>query len=296
MDRTAHNASLPKQGNSSTDRRRPGTAAVLALLSVAVTIACADPAGRLVLATTSSAYDTGLLTQLADAWRAEEAPPALHILVTGSGEALALGRRGDADVLLVHAPAAEAAFMTEGHGLLRLPVMSSDFVLVGPPDDPAGTGAAADVVDAFRRIAAGGAFVSRGDASGTHDRELQIWTAAGLPPGQSGTSRYTEAGQGMGETLRMTAERRGYTLSDRATFEVWRAELALVEFPFEHHLLDNPYSVIVPTGARDTADANRFARWLAGPRAQALIADFRGSAGTPLFVPVGDVREPAPDR
>jgi tungstate transport system substrate-binding protein len=294
MECTVHPASAPVQRARSVLRRRSATA-VLVLLSLACTTACADPDSRLVLATTSSAYDTGLLTRLTDVWQAEEAPPALHVMVTGSGEALALGRRGDADVLLVHAPDAEAAFMADGHGLLRLPVMSSDFIIVGPPADPAAVRSAADPADAFRRIAAGGAFMSRGDGSGTHDRELQIRRAAGLPAGQAGTDRYIEAGQGMGETLRMAAERRSYTLSDRATFEVWRDELALVEFPFEHRLLDNPYSVIVPAGARDSANASRFARWLAGPRAQALIADFRGPAGTPLFTPAGGERTPAPD-
>jgi tungstate transport system substrate-binding protein len=295
MECTAQPESTLMQRTGSVLRRR-SAAAVLVLLCAAGATACANPDGRLVLATTSSAYDTGLLTRLADVWNAEEAPPSLHVMVTGSGEALALGRRGDADVLLVHAPEAEAAFMADGLGLLRLPVMTGDFIIVGPPADPAALRGAADPADAFRRIAAGGVFVSRGDGSGTHDRELQIRTAAGLPPGQAGTGRYTEAGQGMGETLRMTAERRGYTLSDRATFEVWRDELDLVEFPFEDRLLENPYSVIVPTGARDTAHANRFARWLTGARAQALIAEFGGSAGAPLFTPVGDAREPVPDR
>jgi tungstate transport system substrate-binding protein len=275
------------------DGRRPRAAAGLALLShgvlaVVVASACGDPAGRLVLATTSSAYDSGLLPRLAEAWRAEEAPPALHVLVTGSGEALALARRGDADVLLVHAPDAEAAFMAAGHGVVRLPVMSSDFVIVGPPHDPAGVRDAAGPADAFRRIAEGGVFASRGDDSGTHHRELQVRAAAGVPPDPAGAGRVLEAGQGMGETLRMASERRAYTLSDRATFEAWREDLSLVEFPFDDPLLDNPYSVIVPAGSRDSAAARRFALWLAGPRAQAIIADFRGPGGAPLFVPAGD--------
>jgi tungstate transport system substrate-binding protein len=266
-------------------RTRVAAALLVALASVLATSACGDPAGRLVLATTSSAYDSGLLPRLAEAWRAEEAPPALHVLVTGSGEALALARRGDADVLLVHAPDAEAAFMAAGHGVLRLPVMSSDFVIVGPAHDPAGVGGAAGPVDAFRRIAEGGIFASRGDGSGTHLRELQVRAAAGLPPEPAGAGRVLEVGQGMGETLRMASERRAYTLSDRATFEAWRHGLSLVEFPFEDPLLDNPYSVIVPSGSRDSAAAGRFARWLAGPRAQAIIADFRGPGGAPLFMP-----------
>jgi tungstate transport system substrate-binding protein len=266
------------------------------LLPAAVLIlACTGGGDRIILATTSSAYDSGLLTVLGDAWDAGEAPPRLHVLVTGSGEALELGRRGDADVLLVHAPDAEIAFMAAGHGTLRLPVMRNDYVLVGPAADPAGVRLVAGPAAAFRRISDTATFISRGDDSGTHQRELQLRILSGLPvPAPRGT-RYSEAGQGMAETLRMAAERGAYTLSDRASWEVLRGGLDLVAFTFDDPLLDNPYSVIVSAASTRAAAAQRFAQWLASGRAQELIADVRNADGVPLFRPAATA-EPAAGR
>jgi tungstate transport system substrate-binding protein len=274
--------------------RHPTVAGVRAppagvLLAVLLASACAQPDGRLVLATTSSACDAGLLDHLLAAWHAEQAPPRIDVLVTGSGEALALGRRGDADVLLVHAPEAEAAFVEAGLARSREPVMRSDFVLVGPAHDPAGVRAAGDLAAAFRAIARAGTFVSRGDDSGTHQRELRIREHAGLAdPRPDRGSGYIDAGQGMAETLRMAAERRAYTLTDHATFAAWRSRLELVElveFALDDTLLHNPYSIIVPRATRDSIGAARFAAWLTGPRAQRIVADFAGPGGTPLFTP-----------
>lgn len=264
-------------------------AAVLALL---VGLGCSGAGDRLVLATTSSAYDTGLLDAIVATWAAEEAPPPLHVLVTGSGEALALGRRGDADVLLVHAPEAEAEFMAAEHGIVRIPVMSSDLLLVGPASDPAGLADAADLRDAVRRLDAAGPFVTRGDGSGTHQRELRIRRATGLAE-PIPSPRYMDAGAGMAATLRVASERVAYTLTDRGTWEISRAALQLVEFPLSDELLDNRYSVIVPRRARTADGALRFARWLAGPRGQAVIGAFRGPSGALLFVPA-DGRQDMP--
>jgi tungstate transport system substrate-binding protein len=275
-----------RQRTTSRARRRPTMKRLACVLLVAPLLACSgEPHARLILATTSSADDSGLVPHLITAWAAQQAPPAVHVLVVGSGEALTLGARGDADVLLVHAPEDERVFMENGLGALRLPVMSNAFLVVGPATDPAGVRTAADVLEAVRRIAAAGTFVSRGDDSGTHKRELHLRAAAALPVPPPRSARNLEVGQGMGEALRMASERQAYTLTDRATWEVWRARLDLVEFAFHDALLENRYSVIVPVTARDTAAAARFARWLAGPRAQAMIAAFRGRAASPLFAP-----------
>jgi tungstate transport system substrate-binding protein len=265
-------------------RLRMRAAALLVLVFAA---GCDTSPGRLVLATTSSAHDSGLLDEVADAWSREPGTATLAVLVTGSGEALALGRRGDADLLLVHAPASERAFMGAGHGLLRLPVMSNTMLLVGPADDPADVDSASDVLDAFLRIDTAGTFVSRGDDSGTHQRELGLRREAGLAD-VGAAERYLDAGSGMDATLRLASERGAYTLTDRATWEVVRPRLQLREFTLADERLHNPYSIIVPRQARDTARAARFARWLAGPLGQAVIRSVRGSDGQPLFMPAAD--------
>jgi tungstate transport system substrate-binding protein len=269
--------------------RHRGRAARLAGIAVLLTWwGCGRASERLLLATTSSAHDSGLLTEVARLWNAEEAPPMLHVVVAGSGEALALGRRGDADVLLVHAPDAERQFMDDGHGVLQLLVMTNDLLLVGPAADPADVEAAVDVLDAMRRIDAIGTFVSRGDDSGTHQRERALRRAAGLEAPLPG-GRYLDTGEGMAATLRVASERQAYTLTDRATWEVLRGGLQLIPLPAAHPLLDNPYSVIVPRRAADTASAARFARWLRGPRGQAAIRAFAAADGRPLFTPADDM-------
>jgi tungstate transport system substrate-binding protein len=267
-------------------RARQHTPAVATALLLTL-LACTGPEG-LVLATTSSADDSGLLQALSLAWQAEPGTPRLHVLVVGSGEALALGRRGDADVLLVHSPEAEARFMEAGGGLLRREVMRNRLVIVGPASDPAEVGAAADVIDAMARVARAGApFVSRGDASGTHERELELWAAASLSPQGERAAWYIDAGQGMGETLRTADELGAYTLTDMATYSVWRGRLRLVVLQRGDPGLDNRYSVIVPTASRARAEATEFADWLASGGGQAVIADFgRDRFGAPLFEPL----------
>jgi tungstate transport system substrate-binding protein len=247
--------------------------------------------GRLILATTSSADDVGLLDELVAAWSREHAAPTVQVLVVGSGEALALGGRGDADVLLVHAPDAEAEFMAAGRGVVHWPVMRNTFLIVGPASDPASVSDAMTVAEVLHRIDREARFLSRGDGSGTHQRELQLRRAAGLGGGAgSGAGGYLDAGQGMAETLRMADQLSAYTLTDDATWQVWRERLSLVAFPLRDSLLYNSYSVIVPAAARDTAAGLRFARWLTGESAQSLIAAFIGPAGTPLFEPATESR------
>jgi tungstate transport system substrate-binding protein len=247
--------------------------------------ACAGPGPtRLILATTTSVEDSGLLHELVPAF--ERAYPDFDVQYTavGSGQALELGRRGDADVLIVHSPDDEAAFMAEGHGVDRRAVMVNDFVVLGPAADPARVRAVRDVVEAFRRIATEAApFLSRGDRSGTHRRETSLWAAAGIEPAGPW---YTEAGVGMGEALAVASQRQAYILSDIATWLYTRGNLDLEILLRGDPRLLNRYSVIRCTRAASAAGAAAFADWLTSQEAQALIGAFgRDSVGEPLFRP-----------
>ncbi len=261
-------------------------ALALAVAGVALTGCGAGDAApsRLILASTTSTEDSGLFDALIPAF--EKANPGVDVVViaVGTGEALELGRRGDADVVLVHAPAAESAFVAAGHGTERRAVMVNDFVIVGPAADPAGIAGGADAAAALRRIAAAGVpFLSRGDDSGTHRKERALWTAAGIEPEGAW---YLEAGQGMGDVLAIAGERRATTLSDRATFLALGVRHGLVVLVEGDPALLNPYAVIPVTGARNAAGARRFADWITSPAGQAVIADFGVERfGQPLFRP-----------
>ena len=247
----------------------------------------ADAQDSLILATTTSTQDSGLLDDLLP--RFEKATGIrVKTIAVGSGEALAMGRRGDADVLLVHSKAAEDEFMAGGFGSLRLDVMYNDFVLVGPPSDPAGL-RGLPVLDAVKRLAErGAAFASRDDRSGTHARELDLWKRAGVDP--KGKAWYVATGQGMGETARIASEKGAYTLADRGTFLALRKSLDLAVLVEGDASLRNSYRVIVVSPERHpkarAAEARRFAEWLVSPEAQEAIAAFgRERFGQPLFVP-----------
>jgi tungstate transport system substrate-binding protein len=260
---------------------------VVALLTLGG--ACARPAQPLVLASTTSTEDSGLFDVLLPAFRTAHPEHTVRLVAVGSGQALELGERGDADVLLVHSPDAEQHFMAAGHGVARRPVMYNDFVLVGPATDPAGI-RGLDPAAALRRIAeSGAAFISRGDDSGTHARERALWAAAGIDP--QGQPWYMDVGQGMGETLAIAGERRGYTLSDRGTYLSLIQRDALEVLVEKHDQLYNPYTVIVVGRARNARGARAFADWITSPSAQQLIARY-GTArfGQPLFVPDAPVR------
>lgn len=259
----------------------------LALAGVLLLSACqqpGDPTETFVLASTTSTQDSGLLDALVPAF--EETVPRLQVKVVavGSGEAIDLGRRGDADVLLVHSPSAEETFMAEGHGVDRRAVMQNDFVIAGAPEDPAGIASAADAADAFRRIAqAETPFISRGDESGTHQRELRTWEQAGIAP--SG-GWYLSSGQGMAETIAIAAESGAYLLTDTATFTVAGSTGSLEVLFDGDPTLENPYSVIVVTKARHPEAARMFADWITGPDGQQLIGDFGWDRfGKSLFIP-----------
>ncbi len=247
-------------------------------------------AGSLTLATTTSTYDSGLLDAILPAFE-EESGIKVEVVAVGTGQALALGEQGDADVLLVHARAREDAFMNEGHGIRREDVMYNDFVIVGPEGDPAGVAGMESAPDALAAIAAAeSTFVSRGDDSGTHTKEKSIWEQAGIEPEGDW---YEAIGQGMGATLTFANEELGYTLSDRATYlsrsvDDEGFELAiLVE---GDPVLFNPYGVMAVNPEKsdliNAAAASQFIDWLVSVPVQELIADFgTDKFGSPLFTP-----------
>lgn len=250
-----------------------------------------------VLATTTSLYETGLLDSLA--LRFERATGLrLRVVAVGSGQALKLGERGDADVILAHSPEAERRFVASGAGLERRIVAWNYFVIVGPPDDPAGVRQAPSATAALARIALSEApFASRGDSSGTHLRELALWRAAG---GLSRWPGYLEVGQGMAATLLVASERRAYALSDQSSFLALARRLELVELVSADSQLINPYHVIPvnPLGRPgvNAAGAQAFADFLVSRAAQALIAGFgRERFGRALFTPaLAEESEPQP--
>ncbi|MEQ8789608.1 MAG: substrate-binding domain-containing protein [Pirellulaceae bacterium] len=257
-------------------------------LALALVVGCAPAAGdsnTLTLATTTSTRDSGLLDLLVPLFE-EQTGIEVKVVAVGSGQALELGRRGDADVLLTHAPEAEAKFMDDGHGGQRRAVMHNDFVLVGPASDPADVAGASTIADALRRIAdSSSPFVSRGDESGTHMKELAIWKAAELAPEGDG---YISAGAGMAAALRMAGEKQAYTLSDRGTFLAQGKSLDLKILHEGDSLLHNPYTVITINAEKHSAvnhrAAERFAEFLVSPAVQELIGQYGVEQyGQPLF-------------
>ncbi len=251
------------------------------------TAVSAAPA-ELLLATTTSTADSGLLEYLLPDFESQY-NATVSVVAVGSGQAIKLGEDGNADVLLVHSPAAEKAFMDAGHGTRREDVMYNDFVIVGPQADPAGIAGMADVAEAMTKIATTPAtFISRGDDSGTHAKEKTLWTAANIEPAGDW---YVSAGQGMGAVLTMAQEEQAYTLSDRATYLARTLEgTDLVILVEGDKRLFNPYGVIAVNpakGANIKADlANSFIDWIISVPTQELIGQFGiKEFGASLFVP-----------
>ncbi|MCB0073798.1 MAG: substrate-binding domain-containing protein [Caldilineaceae bacterium] len=250
--------------------------------------AATGDAQKMILATTTSTDDSGLLDYILPVFE-EEANVDVEVIAVGTGQALQLGMDGNADVLLVHARAREDAFMDEGHGVRREDVMYNDFVIVGPPDDPAGISGMTDAAAAFAQIAASEApFVSRGDDSGTHTKEKSVWAAAGIEPAGDW---YISAGQGMGAVLTMADEQQAYTLSDRATYLARTLEGTDLQIVVEGDpILFNPYGVIAVNPDKNDAInndlANQFIDWLVSVPTQELIGQFGVEEfGAPLFTP-----------
>lgn len=256
---------------------------MLLVLAVALLQVGAPSPRDIVLATTTSTRDAGLLDTLVPVFE-RRTGYRVKVIAVGSGQALEMGRRGDADVILSHSPDAEQLLVDSGYLLRRRPMMHNDLLIIGPPEDPAGLRGGKDAVAAMQRLAAGEApFISRGDRSGTHVVEQRLWRLAGVttPPG---APWYLEAGQGMAATLQMADQKQGYTLSDRATYLAWRDRLRLEPFVEGDTLFNNRYHVMEARGAGSAARA--LADFFVSTEAQSIIGRF-GIArfGQPLFVP-----------
>ncbi len=259
------------------------------LLTLLLVLCLAAPAAaedRLRLATTTSTENSGLLEDLLPAFETL-CSCEVDVIAVGTGQALRMASKGDVDVVMVHAPALEEAFVQDGFGLQRHTFMKNDFVIVGPKADPAGVRGMGQGPVALAAIRASmAAFVSRGDESGTHSREKELWRNALVRPNWSG---YMSAGQGMGAVLLIASEKRAYTLTDRGTWLARKDALELDVLVEGDAALVNPYSVIAVNPERfewaKEELANQLVEWLKSKDAQDRIAAFRVS-GEQLFVPL----------
>ena len=262
-------------------------------LSSAILPAAPPQEKSVILATTTSTQDSGLLDDLLPLFE-KQTGYVVKTIAVGSGQAIAMGKRGEADVLLVHSPEAEMALLADGAGIHRRLVMHNDFILVGPPQDPAGI-AKHTAQESFQRIAAAKSiFFSRGDNSGTHAQELKLWKAAGIVP--EGQSWYQQTGLGMGQTLAIAAEKKAYTLSDRGTYLALQKKLGLFILHEGDPSLRNVYHVIELDPARfpkvNAAGGRAFADFLVSKAGQARIKEFGiATYGSPLFFPDADALE-----
>jgi len=246
----------------------------------------------LLLVSTTSTQDSGLLDVLLPAFT-EKTGYKVQLVAVGSGQALKLGEQGNADVILLHSPAAEKEFAAKGFGIDRRLVMHNDFVIVGPSSDPAGI-RGENPVEAFKKIfAAHVTFVSRGDDSGTNVKELALWKNAGLNPKGSGADWYLETGQGQGATLSVASEKGGYALTDRGTFLAYKSNVDLEILIQGDPFLLNVYHVITINPAKwpkvNLAGAKAFADFITSSEGQAVIGEFGVEKyGQPLFFPDAD--------
>ncbi|MEM2341049.1 MAG: substrate-binding domain-containing protein [Candidatus Bathyarchaeia archaeon] len=248
----------------------------------------------IVLATTTSTYDSGLLDYLMPIFQ-EKYNVEVHIISVGTGQAIEIAKRGDADLVLVHSRQLELEFVNSGYGIHKIGVMYNDFVVVGPASDPARIGGLKNATEAFRKIAEEGArgnaqFVSRADKSGTHMLELSIWGKLGLTPSSRIQTWYMEAGAGMGAVLRMANEKKAYTLTDRATWLSFKDQLANLRVLVEGDVaLLNPYAVILVNPEkhpqRNHRGALMMAKWMISEEGQKLVSNFK-KEGETLFKPI----------
>jgi tungstate transport system substrate-binding protein len=262
---------------------------VALIVAVSVTPVFAAPVTKnIILATTTSTQDSGLLDALIPMFE-KETGYFVKTIAVGSGQAMKMGEKGEADVLLVHSPDAEKKFMEGGYGINRKLVMHNDFVIVGPADDPAKIKGSKSVAEAFKKIAESGSlFLSRADNSGTNAKEKKIWKAAGINP--QGQKWYQETGLGMGQTLNVASEKKGYTLTDRGTFLALQKHLGLVILVEGDPLLLNVYHVIEVNPAKwpkvNAAGAKAFSDFMVSKKTQDFIKTFGVEKfGSPLFFP-----------
>lgn len=262
---------------------RIGTCTTIALTCALLVAGCQRQASQPIdVGVPTTLQDSGLIEVLIPEFTRTHPGWRVRFVAAGSGELLALGRRGDLDVLLAHAPAAELQFMEAGHGVERRVVMENDFVIVGPASDPAGIRGMTDAAAALGRVAGSDAtFLSRGDESGTHQKELALRET---DPRGSG---YREMGQGMGAVLRAASDQAAYTLVDRATFSVMARTLDLEILVEGDPRLRNVYSVIVVADARMPEGALAFANWLTSTEGTSLIGSYGADRFSgALFQPV----------
>jgi tungstate transport system substrate-binding protein len=288
---------LPLTGCSSTATATPAkttapVAASPAPQTVPATTAATVPPKPanpdMILATTTSTQDSGLLGDLIPAFE-QKTGYKVKTIAVGSGAAMTMGERGEADVLLVHAPDSEVKFMQAAHGIDRKLVMHNDFIIVGPASDPAGIKSLTSAIEALKKIAASGRiFVSRGDNSGTDQLEKKLWKSIGTDP--KGQSWYQETGQGMGATLTITSEKEAYTITDRATYLSAQKNLSLNVLVQGDPVLLNIYHVIQVNPNKsdkiNSAGAKAFADFMVAPDVQAVIGKFGlDKYGQALFFP-----------
>jgi len=275
-----------------TIKSKSGVKRLLTILMCAVigitVMACSKKERSMILATTTSTQDSGLLDYLLPLFK-EDTGITVKVLAKGTGEAIEVAKRGDADGLLVHAKSQEVKFVEEGYGTERLEVMYNDFIVVGPKDDPAKLKEKApkDGVEAFKLISSSGAnFISRGDKSGTNTKELDIWKDAGITPTGEW---YISAGKGMGAVLTMASEKKAYTLTDRATYLNMRDTLDLAIVTEKGSQFLNQYALIRLDDSKNkikTKEANEFIDWMLSTKGQKLIGEYgKEKYGMPLFTP-----------
>lgn len=248
----------------------------------------------IVLGTTTSTQDSGLFEVLIPIFE-KKTGYFVKTIAVGSGQAMVLGQRGEADLLLVHSPAAEKKFVAEGCGINRRLVMHNDFVIVGPSEDPAKVKGLRSASESFKRIASAKAlFLSRADKSGTHVKEMDIWKRSGINP--EGEKWYQQTGLGMGQTLNVAAEKKGYTLADRGTYLALKKNLELSILVEGDAILLNAYHVIEINPARwpkvNAAGARAFANFMVSRETQGIIKTFGvDKFGSPLFFPDAGKKE-----
>jgi tungstate transport system substrate-binding protein len=248
----------------------------------------------IVLATTTSTYDSGLLDYLMPQFQSKYGI-SVHIISVGTGQAIAIAKNGSADLVLVHSKKYELDFVNSTYGIHRVGVMYNDFIIIGPASDPAGINGLTNATEAFRRIAEAGdagnaQFVSRADKSGTNTFELGIWSKLGMTPSNKTLTWYLEAGASMGTVLRMTNEKKAYTLSDRATWISYRSQLTNLAILVQNEkTLLNPYAVILVNPEkwpqRNYKGALTLAKFMISEEGQTLIANFQ-KEGETLFTPI----------
>jgi len=240
---------------------------------------------RLRLATTTSTENTGLLDVLIPAFT-NRTGIKVDVIAVGTGKAITLGENGDVDIIMVHARSREDSFVSDGYGVNRRNLMHNDFVILGPPDDPAGISSVKDAAKAFKKIQlTKSSFISRGDDSGTNTKEKELWNTAGVIPAGKW---YKEAGQGMGAVITMANDMQGYTLSDRGTYLALRDKIDLAVLVEGDPKLFNPYGVIAVNPAIHDGinyeDAMRLIAFLTSGEGQSIIKNFQKN-GEKLFYP-----------